>query len=257
MSENDLRALLDILPRFESVEAERSHRKQRLAASYRLFARFGYDAGQAGHITARDPERADHFWCNPWGRHFGRIRVSDLILVNAGGEVVEGSGAVNVAAFSIHSQVHASRPDIVAAAHAHSLHGKTWSALGRLLDPISQDACAFYEDHALFAGDPVVNNEPEAKLLAEALGGRKAAILQNHGLLTVGETVDAAAWWYISLEGCCQAQLMAESVGEPVKKMQHESARNARNLIGSPLAGWFNFQSLYEFIVHEEPDLLE
>ena len=69
-----------------------------------------------GHITARDPEDLDHFWVNPFGMHFGQIRVSDLILVNHRGELVEGRHAVNVAAFAIHSQVHAARPDVIAAA---------------------------------------------------------------------------------------------------------------------------------------------
>jgi len=138
-------------PTFATVDEERRHRKQRLAAAFRLFSRFGFDEGAAGHITARDPVRLDHFWVNPFGMHFGRIRASDLILVNHRGEVVEGSHPVNVAAFAIHSQVHAARPDVVAAAHAHSLHGKAWSSLGRLLDPITHDACAFYQDHALFA----------------------------------------------------------------------------------------------------------
>jgi len=130
-------------PTFNSVEEERLHRKQRLAAAFRLFSRFGFDEGVAGHITARDPELKDHFWVNPFAMHFGHIRVSDLILVNDKGEVVEGDRPVNTAAFVIHSQVHAARPDVVAAAHAHSTYGKTWSSLGRLLDPLTQDACAF------------------------------------------------------------------------------------------------------------------
>src|SRR5438270_3406147 len=130
-------------PTFDSVEDERAHRKVRLAAAFRLFSRFGFDEGVAGHITARDPELTDHFWVNPFGMHFSHIRVSDLLLVNHHGEVVEGSWAVNQAAFAIHSQVHAARPDVVAAAHAHSVYGKTWSTLGRLLDPITEDVRAF------------------------------------------------------------------------------------------------------------------
>lgn len=137
-------------PVFERVEDERLHRKQRLAAALRVFARFGFSEGTAGHITARDPEFTDHFWVNPYGIYFGHIRVSDQILVDREGEVVKGSHPVNRAAFAIHSQVHEARSDIVAAAHAHSLYGKSWSSLGRLLDPLTQDACAFYEDHALF-----------------------------------------------------------------------------------------------------------
>ena len=100
-------------PTFATVEEERRHRKERLAAAFRLFARCGFDEGVAGHITARDPERLDHFWVNPFAMHFSQIRVSDLILVNDNGDVVEGDRPVNGAAFAIHSQLHAARPDVV------------------------------------------------------------------------------------------------------------------------------------------------
>src|ERR1700675_30561 len=138
-------------PTFATVAEERQHRKQRLAGAFRLFSRFGFDEGVAGHITARDTERLDHFWVNPFGMHFGQIRASDLILVNHSGQVVEGNHPVNGAAFAIHSQVHAARADVVAAAHAHSMYGKSWASLGRLRDRITQGACAFYEDHGLFS----------------------------------------------------------------------------------------------------------
>src|ERR1700704_247027 len=168
-------------PTHESGEDEGLHRKERLAASFRLFSRFGFDEGVAGHITARDPELTDHFWVNPYGQHFGQVRVSDLILVNHRGEVVKGDAAVNRAAFAIHSQVHAARPDVVAAAHAHSIYGKSWSALGKTLDPITQDVCAFYEDHALFDDyTGVVLDVEEGKRLAHSLADSKAVILRNH-----------------------------------------------------------------------------
>src|SRR5215475_1495330 len=205
------------LPKFDSVEEERLHRNQRLAASFRLFGKFGFDEGVAGHITVRDPEHSDRFWVNPFGMNFKHIRVSDLICVDHTGAVVEGTAMVNAAAFAIHSQVHAARPDVIAAAHSHSIYGKSWSALGRLLDPITQDVCAFYDDHALFDDyTGVVLDLEEGKRLAHALGDRKAVILRNHGLLTVGHSVDEAAWWFITLERSCQAQLLASAAGDPV-----------------------------------------
>ncbi|HMH07681.1 MAG TPA: class II aldolase/adducin family protein [Terriglobales bacterium] len=244
-------------PTFATSAEERLHRKQRLAAAFRLFSRFGFDEGVAGHITARDPEHLDHFWVNPFGMHFGQVRVSDLILVNDRGQVVEGKSPVNGAAFAIHSQVHAARPDVVAAAHAHSLYGKTWASLGRLLDPITQDACAFYEDHSLFADfTGVVYKPSEGERIAEALGNNKAVILRNHGLLTVGRTVDEAAWWFITMERSCQAQLMAEAVGAPVK-IDPADAAITRQQVGSHIAGWFQFQPLWARIVREQADLLE
>src|SRR3990172_7494701 len=167
-------------PTFDSVEHDRTHRKQRLAAAFRMFGHFGFDEGIAGHITVRDPELHDHFWVNPLGMNFKQIRVKDLILVNARGDVVEGTGRVNAAAFAIHSQVHAARPDVVAAAHAHSVYGKAWSSLRRLLDPLTQDACAFYGDHAVFDDyTGVVLDPEEGKRIAETLGEHKAVILSN------------------------------------------------------------------------------
>jgi len=242
---------------FDSPADERLYRKERLAAAFRLFSKFGFDEGVAGHITARDPERTDHFWVNPFGMHFGHIRVSDLILVNHEGEVVEGDMPVNGAAFAIHSQIHAARPDVVAAAHSHSIYGKSWSSLGRTLDPITQDVCAFYGDHAVFDDyTGVVLDLEEGKRIAHALGENKAAILRNHGLLTVGQSVDEAVWWFITMERSCQAQLLASAAGEPVL-IDPEMARLTASQVGSHLAGWFSFQPLFERILREQPDLLD
>lgn len=253
----DALAGVPYLPTFATVEEERRHRKERLAASFRLFGRFGFDEGVAGHITARDPEHLDCFWVNPFGMSFSHIRVSDLLLVNDKGEVVEGSGLVNGAAFAIHSQVHAARPDVIAAAHAHSIYGKSWSALGRLLDPLTQDACAFYDDHALFDDyTGVVLDLEEGKRIGHALGGRKAVILRNHGLLTVGHSVDEAVWWFVTMERSCQAQLLAEAAGTPVCIEPANAALTATQ-VGSHLAGWFSFQPLYAKITREQPDLFE
>ena len=243
---------------FDNVEDERLHRKQRLAAAFRLFSKFGFDEGIAGHITARDPEHLDHFWVNPLGMGFRFVSVRDLLLVNDRGEVVEGNGPLNAAAFAIHSQVHAARPDVVAAAHSHSLHGKAWSTLRRPLDPLTQDACAFYGDHAVYDGyNGVVLDLEEGKRIAHALGGNKAVILSNHGLLTVGQTsVDEAAWWFIAMERTCQAQLLAEAAGTPVL-IDHAQAEKTAQLAGPPMAGWHAFQPLYDWIVSAQPDLLE
>jgi ribulose-5-phosphate 4-epimerase/fuculose-1-phosphate aldolase len=244
-------------PVFATFAEERRHRKERLAAAFRLFARYGFDEGVAGHITARDPEMPDCFWVNPFGVYFGHVRVSDLVLVNHLGEAIEGTRPVNTAAFAIHSRVHAARPDAVAAAHAHSMYGKTWSSLGRLLDPITQDACAFYEDHGLFDDyTGVVYETSEGDRIAKALGSAKAVILRNHGLLTVGQTVDEAAWWFITMERSCQAQLLAEAAGQPIK-IDRQNALTTRAQVGDAYGGWFQFQPMWNKITREEPDLFE
>ncbi|MBV1829847.1 class II aldolase/adducin family protein [Komagataeibacter sp. AV436] len=244
-------------PAAASFEAERLHRKQRLAATFRLFARHGFDQGLAGHVTARDPEFPDQYWINPLAVHFSRIRVSDLQLVDHDGTILHGERPINTAGFTIHSALHRARPDVIAAAHTHSTYGKAFSALGKELLPITQDSCAFYEDHALF--DPfsgVVLDDSEGARLAHALGPRKALILQNHGLLTVGPTVEAAAWWFLSMDNAAHTQLLAEAAGH-VKPIAPDIARLTASQVGTQQGGYFCFQPLWDWIVALEPDLLD
>lgn len=240
-----------------SAEEERRRRKQRLAATLRLFAQYGFDEGAGGHVTARDPVDLDCFWVNPFGMYFGAIRASDLLLVSADGRILVGQGRVNPAGFAIHAAVHAARPDVVAAAHTHSIHGRTWSALGRTLDPITQDACAFFDDHSVhtyYGG--VALTEGEGQRIATSLGQGKAVILQNHGLLTVGGSVQEAAWWYIAMERCCQVQLMAEAAG-PTRGIDSGVAKQTRDMIGTPEIARLNFRVIYDEMVRTQPDVLE
>lgn len=229
-------------------EEERAHRKERLAGALRLFGSYGYEDGVSGHITARDPEFTSCFWVNPFGVPFDELRPEDLVLANAEGQVVEGRHHVNQAAFTVHAQVHLARPDVAAVAHAHTEHGGALAALGEPVEPITQESCAFYEDHALYdAYTGVVVDEDEGRRIATALGGRKALILRNHGLLTVGDSVDAAAWWFLALERSCRIQLAARAAGKPVL-IEHRDAVATREQLGSDLVAWINYQPLWRRI---------
>lgn len=245
------------LPPQRGIEDERAHRKSRLAAAFRLFGRFGFSEGLAGHITARDPERTDHFWVNPLGLNFSQIRVSDLLLINSEGAVVAGDRPVNLAAFAIHSQVHDARPDVIGAAHAHSLYGKALSALGDPLLPITQDACAFHGLQASYdeyAG--VVFDSDEGRRIAGTLGFNRLVVLANHGFLSVGTSVESAAWWFITAERSAQTQLVACAAGEP-RLIDEETAKVTAAQVGSENVGRLSFESLYEWIVTLHPDLLD
>lgn len=243
-------------PVHDSPADERRYRRERLAGALRIFGRLGYEDGVSGHITARDPEHEDCFWVNPFGMPFKHVTVGDLVLANAEGQVVEGRHHVNQAAFTVHAQAHLARPDVVAVAHCHSLHGRALSTLGELLDPITQESCAFYESHALYDGyTGVVVDSDEGRRIATALGDHKAVILRNHGLLTVGDSVDAAAWWFLTMERSCQVQLSARAAGRPIL-IGHKQAVATREQLGSDLVAWINYQSLWQDISRSEPDLL-
>lgn len=246
--------ITDDATRTLDVGAERARRTHRLVASYRMFARFGLDEGAAGHITVRDPELLDHFWVAPFGRYFGALTESDLLLVDSEGRVASGRGAVNQAAFFIHSAIHEARPDVNGVAHAHGLHGKTFASLDRLLAPLTQDSCAFYARHTRldeFSG--VVLDRDYGRRIAQRMGGHRALILANHGHLTAAPSLEAAVWWFISMERCFQSELLARAAGEPTPIGPEEAELTATQ--HTVEYAELCFAVLYERIVGEFPDL--
>ena len=238
---------IDFPPTFETMEEERAHRKKSLAGALRVIGSLGFAEGVAGHITARDPELLDHFWVNPFGKSFRQMTVKDLILVNPEGEVVHGNKPVNKAAYAIHHAIHEARPDVTCAVHTHTIHGRAFAALDEPLRMISQDACMFLNDWVRHkdGGGAIVVGPEEAGGMAAALGSKKAMIHHNHGIITAGETVEAAAWWFMALERACQVQLIAMAAGN-VTEVKEEYAQFTYDQSGYPLAGWFQFQPHWE-----------
>lgn len=248
------------VPKFETYEEERLHRKTRLVAACRAFALHGLDYGFAGHLTVRDPEHPELYWTNPMASHFSQVKLSNLILANHDGEVVEGEYALNRAGFVLHSAVHKAHPDIVAMCHAHSVYGTAWAAMGRPLDPITQDAACFYEDHVVIGAEAgaVAVQTDAGKSVAAAIGNNRAAIHQNHGLLTVSRhSIDDAAFWYIALERCCQVQLMVEATGHKPVMVTPERARYSHEHVGNSFTGWLHFQTIYSQLVETSPDMFD
>ena len=241
----------------DSLEAERLRRKRALAITFRVFARYGYDEGIAGHATARDPEFPGRFWVNPYAVHFSRIKVSDLLLIDESGRVLEGERRTNKAAFWIHSPIHRARPDVVAVAHAHTIHGRAFGSLNKTLDPIVQESCAFYDDHVLFGEyNGLVLEQAEGERIAGLLGGRRAAILRHHGLITVGGSVEEAAWWFITMDRACQMELLARAAGTPRVMTQEEATLAHRQFSNANMAR-HNFQLLADLVTEQEPDVLD
>ncbi|KAF4922933.1 Meiotically up-regulated gene 14 protein [Colletotrichum viniferum] len=185
MSHGDV--VLAGVPRHPNFQSHRQWQLEHMAAAFRHWYREGYIEGMSGHISVRDPEFPNAFWTNPLGRHFGLLKVSDMILVGLDGAVLGGSRAPpNTAGFLIHASVHKARPDAYAfRQYAHSVYNSS--------------------------GGVVLSSE-EGDRIAAALGPNgKGCILRNHGILTVGQTVDEAAFLFTSMERSCQVQLSAEA----------------------------------------------
>jgi hypothetical protein len=126
-----------------------------VAIGYRIFSALRWGQLGDGHITARDPERPDHFWVLGHGIPFWAATVDNLALVGPDGSVVDGpaAGGINYAAHNIHWPILAARPDLVSAAHTHTQFGTPWSANVRPFRPISQEACVFVYDQSIYRGE--------------------------------------------------------------------------------------------------------
>ncbi|HEV7422087.1 MAG TPA: class II aldolase/adducin family protein [Mycobacterium sp.] len=215
----------------------RAHRKRRLALAYRVLGAMGWGALGDGHISARDPERPDCFWLGRYGVPFRYMTTDDLVLVRPDGSV-EGGGHINMAAYYIHAPVHDARPEIVSATHCHTPYGTPFSATVTRLEPISQEACAFFGDHEIFDDEEVnISSTDGGKRIATAMGGARAVILRNHGLLSVGGTVDAAVGYFLLMERCAEVQVKAPD-GRPIGA---EAARRVHDQFDEA-AAWQVFQ---------------
>jgi ribulose-5-phosphate 4-epimerase/fuculose-1-phosphate aldolase len=228
-----------------------------MAAAFRHWSREGYVLGISGHISVRDPEHHDAFWTNPLGVHFGLLKASDMILVNFEGKVIGGNQTrpPNAAGFLIHAAVHKARPDVHAVCHAHTVYGKAWSVFGKPLEMLTQDACKFYNAHSVYNSyGGVVLAAEEGERIAAALGPtNKGVILRNHGLLSVGQTVDEAAFLFLSLEHACHGQLLAEAAAanglEKILITDEEAAYNFK-MESDYETCYAEFQAYYDYEDH-------
>jgi len=185
-----------------------------LAACYRLVAHYHWDDLVFTHISARVPGPEHHFLINAYGMTFDEITASSLVKVDLDGQKVMGSPYdINPAGFVIHSAIHAAREDAKCVLHAHTLNGVAVSAqVGGLL-PISQQSIFVLASLGRHAYEGVALRDDEKPRLVRDLGDKNFLLLENHGLLTVGETVADAFLFMYLFEAACTVQVRAQAGG--------------------------------------------
>ena len=238
------------IPKFDDPYKEREWILEHLAGAFRVFGRKGYTEGSAGHISVRDPVEPNTFWINPLGIHFSLLKASDMVRVDEEGNLVGGNttAPINAAGFAIHSALHKARPDVNAACHTHSKFGKTFSCFGKPLEMLNQDVCIIHNQQAVyseFGGVAIELSEGEA--IAKAAGDKsRLVILQNHGLLTAGQTVDEAAYLFTLLERSCEVQLLADAAvnaGNIKQIIPEAEAIYTASVEGDPAKLYLDFQN--------------
>lgn len=234
-----------------TIEQERAHRKRMTALGYRIFGAMRWGQLGDGHISARDPELTDHFWLLDYGIPFREATVDALVLVGPDGRVVEGgidrgTGAVNVAGYNIHWPLLMARPDVVSAAHTHTGFGTPWSANVAPFQPISQESCAFVFNQSMFDDEELeVASVDGGRRIAEAAGTSRLCILRNHGLLTLGGSVEETVGFFVMAERVAEVHVKAPDA----KPISIDGAKTVAAELDDPLTGFRSFQWLVRDLI--------
>lgn len=224
----------------ETVDEIRHARKVEVALGYRIFAAQNWGDLGDGHISGRDPERTDSFWMLRYGVSYHEARVSDLVLVGPDGKLRAGEGTINRAAYFIHHPILKARPDAASAAHVHTGWGTPFSAEVRPIEPISQESCLFFEDHALFDDEEVqIQDTDGGRRIADALGDKRAIVLRNHGLLSVAARVDEAVGSFVAMERVAEVHMKVRDP-KPISPAAARYARDDLTRLGLGRVGFWN-----------------
>ncbi|MFG6668669.1 class II aldolase/adducin family protein [Halomonas sp. HNIBRBA4712] len=200
--------------------------RENLAAAYRLVALDGMDDGIDTHISARLP--GERLLLNPYGLRFSEVRAEQLVTVDGDGRVLDdptGLG-INPAGFTIHSALHAARPEVECVLHTHTVAGVALSSLEEGLLPLNQWSLEFYQRLGYHDFEGIALSLSERERLTRDLGGHWAMVLRQHGLLTCGKSVGEAFLRMRNLERSCQAQLAAQATGRPLRPVSSEMAEH-------------------------------
>ncbi|XP_046512026.1 alpha-adducin isoform X4 [Equus quagga] len=191
----------------------------KLAAFYRLADLFGWSQLIYNHITTRVSSEQEHFLIVPFGLLYSEVTASSLVKINLQGDVVDRGSTnlgVNQAGFTLHSAIYAARPDVKCVVHIHTPAGAAVSAMKCGLLPISPEALslgevAYHDYHGILV------DEEEKVLIQKNLGPKsKVLILRNHGLVSVGESVEEAFYYIHNLVVACEIQVRTlASAGGP------------------------------------------
>jgi ribulose-5-phosphate 4-epimerase/fuculose-1-phosphate aldolase len=248
----------------DDIATERLH----LAAAYRLVAHFGLDDSIFTHISARAPrDEAEHgFLINPFGLRFDEVTASNLVTVDLDGNVLRddyGMG-INAAGFTIHSAVHAARPEVGCVLHTHTVAGVAISSMRDGILPLNQWSLQFHNRVAFHDYEGIALDLAERERLVADLGGAKAMILRNHGLLTCGGTVGEAFALMYNLERTCKAQLALLSSGAELSPVSEDlaefTAAQYENLTrdrGNPDIPDSEWEAYLRLALKHYPDLAE
>jgi len=228
-----------------------------LAAAFRLAVRMELHEGVCNHFSFMLPGDKG-FLLNRFGLHWSEVTASNLLTLDAEGNVLEGEGEFEKTAFYIHSRIHLANPRAACVLHTHMPHATALTLLenGRL-EMAEQNALRFHDDIAYDATyNGLVVDNAEGDRLARVLGTKRVMFLANHGVIVVGPSVAEAFDLLYYLERACRLQVLARAMGGKLKAVRAEVVRETYRLIlaDAPKYAGAHFSALKRILDREAPD---
>ena len=228
-----------------------------LAAAFRLAVRMDLHEGVCNHFSVMLPDEK-RFLLNRYGLHWREVTASNLLALDAEGNLLEGEGEFEKTAFWIHSRIHRAHPHAACVLHTHMPYATALTLLDDArLEMVEQNALRFHDDVAYDDSyNGLVVDAAEGDRLARSLGAKRVMFLANHGVIVVGPSVAEAFDALYYLERACRLQVLARMMGGKRRAVRPEVVRATCSMLRDDAAKYAgaHFGALKRILDREEPD---
>lgn len=204
--------------------------KEEVAAATRRFWEKGLTPGRdAGDISVRDLETGLIYICpRPKPNvlripNWGMIKAEHMVVINLDGKVVDDSGLLPTVEAPMHLAIYRARPDVNAIVHSHAVWSSAFAVTGRNIPLILAEQSLRLGGEVVCAAYGKVGSEEIAKNIVAALGKHKmAALMQNHGAVALGVTLEEAFIASDFLEKGAQVAILGGTLGPLIVRTPDE-----------------------------------
>jgi len=242
--------------RLQKPAMEHERERIELAACFRWTARLGMHEGIANHFSLAVSDDGTKFLVNPPGRHFSRIRASDLMLLDAkDGATMERPNPPDPTAWYIHGAIHRNVPHARCVMHIHPKYATVLACLkDSSMPPIDQNTMRFFGRMAVDEGFDGMGLGDEGERLSRSIGNKSIVVLGNHGVLAVGPTVAQTFDELYYFERACQTLITAYATGKELRVVSDAVAeKTAQQWLDYPCGTELHLREIMAILDEEEP----
>ncbi|HUI50069.1 MAG TPA: class II aldolase/adducin family protein [Acidimicrobiia bacterium] len=226
--------------------------RQELACALRVLAREGWRENLSGHITVAADDGG--MWCNPWGLWWEEVRASDIIRLDAEGEIVEGEWDVTPAVF-LHTELHRVRADAAVVVHNHPYYATLLATMGERPRQVHQNSCIFDGELAFVDEYGGIEDANDGKWLAAQVGDASGILLAHHGAIVTAPTIAEASYKAVTFERMCHLTYDTLALGREPEELPAPARADLKPVLqqNTPQAYW---DGAVRLLLHDEPEVL-